>query len=85
MTNVFLQLNEAYERIASARTILKTAEKAFLIAENTAQRGLATQLQLKDARVGFDQAKMNYYAAVIDYLNAYLQWERAIGRKSGVE
>lgn len=81
ISNIYLQLEEAYERITSAETILKTAEKAFKIAENTAQSGLATQLQLKDARVGFDQAKMNHYAALFDYLNAYFQWEQAVGKK----
>ena len=59
---------------------MKAAEKAFKIAETTAQSGLATQLQLKDARVGFDQAKMNQYAAVFDYMYAYFQWEKAVGK-----
>ncbi len=82
ISNIYLQLNEAYERITTAEAIIKTAEKAFKIAGNTVQSGLATQLQLKDARVGFDQANMNYYAAVFDYLNAYFQWEKAVGKVS---
>ena len=77
--NINLRLHEAYERINSAETILKTAKKAFHIAETTANSGLATQLELKDTRVAFDQARINYYAAIYDYLDAYFDWERANG------
>lgn len=80
VSNIYLQLKEAHQRIASAEATLNAAKKAFQIAETTAQNGLATQLQLKDARVGFDQATMNYYAAIFDYLNATFQWERVTGR-----
>ena len=81
VTNVYLRLQEAYQRIQSAESTLKTAEKAFKIAENTARNGLATQLQLKDARVGFDMAQMNFYAAIFDYLAAYFDWEEAVGKE----
>lgn len=80
VTNVYLRLQEAHERISSAESTLKTAEKAFKIAENTAKSGLATQLQLKDARVGFDMANMNCYAAIFDYLASYFDWEEAVGK-----
>jgi len=81
LINIKLRLNEAYERILSAEATLKTAEKAFNIAENTAKSGLATQLELKDARIGFDQAQVNYYAAIYDYLEAYFDWEHAVGTR----
>ena len=77
-------MEESFQRITSARATLKAAEKAFQIAENTAKSGLATQLQLKDARVGYDMAMMNYYAATFDYLSAYFQWERATGAAEAI-
>ncbi len=79
LANLSLMMNEAKGRIASAQTTLETAEKAFEIAENSNKNGLATQLELKDARVGFDQATLNYYAAVYDYLEAYFDWQLANG------
>lgn len=79
LSNVFLKLKEAHQRITSAKATLRVAEKAFQIAETTAKNGLATQLQLKDARTGFDGAQMNYYAAVFDYLAAFYEWERITG------
>lgn len=79
MTGIELRLKEAHERIVSAETTLNTAKQGFEIAEVTAYNGLATQLQLKDARVGFDQATLNYYAAIYDYLDAYFDWELTTG------
>lgn len=79
ISNIYLRLAEAHERIASAKATLQAAQKAFTIAESTAKSGLATQLQLKDARVGYDMAQMNYYSAIFDYLAAYYDWQRASG------
>lgn len=79
LSNIRLRLEEARERMLSARKTLETAEKAYNIAEITAANGLATQLELKDARVVFDQAMLNRYAAVYDYLDAYFDWELAVG------
>ncbi len=77
--NITLRLEEAHQRILSAETTLGTSQKAFHIAEITADNGLATQLELKDSRVYLDQAKLNYYAAIYDYLDAYFDWELATG------
>ena len=79
IVNVYLRLQEAVQRIDSADATRKTAEKAFRIAETTTRDGLTTQLQLKDTRFGFDQATINYYAAVYDYLASYFDWELAVG------
>ncbi|MEJ2055985.1 MAG: TolC family protein [Calditrichaceae bacterium] len=80
LTNIFLRLDEAEKRIQSAKGTLNSAEKAFKIAEVSADNGLITQLELKDARIFNDQAKLNYYKAVYDYLDAYFDWEKATGR-----
>ncbi len=77
--NLSLKLNEAKNRITAAEQTLKTAEKAFGIAEASAKNGLATQLELKDVRVAFDQAQLNFYSSVYDYLAAYYDWELANG------
>ena len=80
MTNIFLRLDEAEKRIQSARGTLSSADKAFKIAEVSADNGLITQLELKDTRIFNDQANLNYYKAVYDYLDAYFDWEQATGR-----
>ncbi len=77
--NLELKLQEAEKRISSAESTFKTAKKAFGISEIMFENGLATQLELKDARLGYDQAKLNYYAAVYEHLEAYFDWELAVG------
>lgn len=82
LQNIYLRLEETRSRIAAANGTLATAEKAFTIAESMAETGLTTQLQLKDARVGYDQARLNYYLAVYEYLDAYYDFELATGNVS---
>lgn len=82
LRNIYLRLEEADKRIQAAKKTLETAKKAWEIAEVTAANGLATQLELKDARMVYDQARLNNYAAVYDYLDAYFDWQQAVGRES---
>jgi outer membrane protein TolC len=79
ITDISLRLKEAEDRIASAEAIWEAAEKAFQIAQASAKSGLATQLELKEARVAFDRAQLTYYAAIFEYLSAYFDWEKAVG------
>ena len=79
LKNIELKLKEAEGRIASAKTTLKTAEKGYSIAQTSAKNGLATQLELKDARLLYNQAELGYYVAVFDFLLAYFDYELAIG------
>ncbi|MGD2085397.1 MAG: TolC family protein [Candidatus Aminicenantes bacterium] len=82
LRNIYLRLQEANKRVQAAKTILETAKKAWEIAEVTAANGLATQLELKDARMAYDQARLNSYAATYDYLDAYFDWQQAVASKS---
>ncbi|MBK7106412.1 MAG: TolC family protein [Ignavibacteriae bacterium] len=77
--NLDLKLKEAEKRIVSAETTFKIAKKAFDIAKISSENGLATQLELKDASVGYDQAQLNYFAAIYEYLESYFDWELAVG------
>lgn len=80
LRNIYLRLEEAQKRIVAGRKNMDTAEQAFQIAESSARNGLATQLELKDARLLADQAKLGYFSAIYDYLAAYFDWELATGR-----
>jgi outer membrane protein TolC len=79
INNLQLLLDESAFRITSAETTLETAGKAYKIMEISSQNGLATQLDLKDARLNLSGAQLNYYSAIYDYLNSYFQWQQAIG------
>lgn len=79
--NIYLRLEEAHKRVQATGKSLETAKKAFEIAEVTAANGLATQLELKDARMLYDQARLNCHAAAYDYLAAYFDWQLASGKE----
>lgn len=79
INNINLLLDEASSRIISAETTVKTAENAFGIMEVSSRNGLATQLDLKDARLNLSGAKLNYYSAIYDYLDAFFKWQQATG------
>ena len=83
--NVRLRLREAYSRILSADKTRETAKRAFEIATSSADNGMATQLELADSRVQLELAVLNFYVATYDYLDAYYDWQLAIGRVSGVK
>jgi ABC-type Fe3+-hydroxamate transport system substrate-binding protein len=46
---------------------------------------MATQLELADSRVQLESAVLNFYVATFDYLDAYYDWQLAIGNVTGVE
>ncbi len=80
LENIRLTLQEANQRIDSARQTLNTAEEAYNVTESSVESGLATQLELKDARVSLEAARLSYLSAVFDYLSGYFDWQRATGQ-----
>jgi outer membrane protein TolC len=79
LENIRLTLTEAAQRIDSAQQTLLTAEEAYEVTQTAAENGLATQLELKDARVSQEEAQLNYYSAIYDYLDAYFSWQLSVG------
>jgi hydrophobic/amphiphilic exporter-1 (mainly G- bacteria), HAE1 family len=79
LETVRLTLTEASQRIDSADQTLRTAREAYEVTQTAAENGLATQLELKDARVSLEGAELNYYSAIYDYLQAYFSWQLSVG------
>jgi len=79
LMNIHLRLQEASARIITAETTRETAGRAFAIAESGIESGLVTQLELKDARLYLDNARLGYYSATWEYLNAWFDWNLALG------
>ncbi len=78
--SIYLSLKEADERIQSAVTTMETADKAYEITEESYKSGMGTQLELKDARLSRETAEIAHISAVYEYLAAYFDWEKAIGK-----
>jgi len=79
LNNVELRMDESLSKIAASQKNVKTARRAFEIAESRVYNGLATQLELKDSRLLLDQAQITYLSAIYEYLEAYFDWELLTG------
>ena len=80
ISSIYLLLKETSERIDSASATLETAEKAYEIAQASYTSGMATQLDLKDATVSLELARINHLSAVYEYLASYFDWQHAVGK-----
>jgi len=84
LQNIRLRIQEANQRIMAARKSVNVAERTFELAQSQAESGIITQVELKENRVALDEAQLNYYTAIYDYLDAYFDWERATGNVSSI-
>jgi len=67
---------------ARARTV-EQAERVYRLTELRYEKGLATQLDVSDARLALQQARINAVQADYDYYVALARAERALGRAPG--
>ncbi len=74
-----LRMKEAQERVETQRQNVIQAEKALKIAEVRYSSGIGTQLELFDAQLIVEQARMGHVQGIYDYLTAKTDWEKAVG------
>ncbi len=80
INSIYLTLKETGERIESAAATMETAMQAYEIAQTSYNSGMATQLDLKDAALSLELAKISHISAVYEYLAATFDWDMAIGK-----
>jgi outer membrane protein TolC len=74
------ELERAMALLAARRETVRWANRAYELASVRFDNGLATQLEVSDARVQRGSAGVNEVQAVRDYLVALAALERALGR-----
>ncbi len=86
-TQVALDVAQAKAEVARTRALLvarretvRQAQRAQYLAGVRYTNGMATQLDVSDARVAAQQSEVNQVQATRDYLVALAQLERALGR-----
>jgi outer membrane protein TolC len=79
LVEIRLTLNEALERINSARLIETMAGRAVALAQTAYTNGAATQLSVTEAINKLDQASLGLQNALFEYRYAYYDWELAAG------
>ena len=67
--------------LSNAETVLQ-AEKAYEISLTRYEAGAGTILELNSAQLSLTQAQLSYSQSIYDYLAAYVEYEKAVGRDS---
>jgi outer membrane protein TolC len=73
------ELEQARAQIAAATRTVAQAERVYELTELRYTEGLATQLDVSDARLALQQARMNQATAYHDFHLALARAERALG------
>ena len=78
--SIVLQLQQSKKRVeAQARTV-EQAERGYKIATTRFLSGSGTQLEVNDAQLALNQAQVNRFQAVYDYLIASADFDQVLGR-----
>ena len=75
----YLALREAEERIGASELTVRQATENVELATGRYRAGVGSPLEITDALVGLNNAKVAYTQALTDYKNAQASIEKAIG------
>lgn len=73
-------LKQARKRVEGQQKTVESAERGYKIATARFLASAATQLEVNDAQLALDQARINRIQAIYDYLVAATELDRLIGR-----
>ncbi len=79
--STWLNRKEAYERIAAGKTIVRQAEETLELARGRYATGVGSSIEITDAMIKLNNAKMTYITALSDFSVAQAGLEKAVGAK----
>ena len=77
--SAYLSLKEAAERISAGKIIVKQAEETVELAKGRYAAGVGSSIEITDAMITLNNAKMTYITAIADYSVAQANLEKAMG------
>jgi len=77
--SAYLSLKEAAERITAGKIIVKQAEETVELAKGRYAAGVGSSIEITDAMITLNNAKMTYITALSDYSVAQANLEKAMG------
>ena len=77
--SAYLSLKEAAERISAGKIIVKQAEETVELAKGRYAAGVGSSIEITDAMITLNNAKMTYINALADYSVAQANLEKAMG------
>ncbi|MDU4558663.1 MAG: TolC family protein [Negativicoccus succinicivorans] len=79
VTQAYLNIGSAEERIQSTAQAVEQAQEAYKIARIRYRAGVGINLDVLDAQLALDQARTNYITALYDYNTGLARLEQAMG------
>ncbi|MEE9912629.1 MAG: TolC family protein [Deltaproteobacteria bacterium] len=79
--SAWLNRREAFERIEAGRIIVRQAEETLELARGRYATGVGSSIEITDALIKLNNAKMTYITALSDFSVAQARLEKAIGAK----
>ncbi|MEW6511900.1 MAG: TolC family protein [Bacteroidota bacterium] len=80
VSSALLQLSRIRQRIAAQEETIKSAERGHAIASTRYNSGSATLLEVNDARLALNQARLNLVQTHYDYMIAAAELDQLLGR-----
>lgn len=77
--SAYLSLKEAEERISAGKIVIKQAEETVELAKGRYSAGVGSSIEITDAMITLNNAKMTYITALSDYSVAQANLEKAMG------
>lgn len=77
--SAWLNRKEAFERIEAGKTIVRQAEETLELARGRYATGVGSSIEITDAMIKLNNAKMTYINALSDFSVAQASLEKAIG------
>ncbi len=80
--SAWLNRHEAFERIEAGKITVRQAEESLALAQGRYATGVGNSLEIVDAMIKLNNAKMTYIAALSDFNIAEASLEKAMGAKT---
>ena len=77
--SAYLNRKEAFERIEAGRIMVRQAEETLELAQGRYRTGVGSSIEITDAMIKLNNAKMTYITAMSDFSVAQAVLEKAIG------
>jgi len=77
--SAYLSLKEAAERISAGKIVVKQAEETVDLAKGRYAAGVGSSIEITDAMITLNNAKMTYITALADYAVSQANLEKAMG------
>jgi len=78
--NIYLDLKEAEKRIYAQKENVSLAKKNLEIIQKRYERGLVSDLDLRETQLALTQAETEYSQALFDYNVALAKLQKAVGK-----